>query len=113
MKTQGAINLKMGIEGKDVVQTVHVIPKLHEPFILGIDFIRDHGLSYCPKHHTPVRKEFDSDFEGAYGDTSFVPTNMCREGRGRTSTPVGHRHNPDRRYALDSWGPCFDETRRE
>ncbi len=52
MKTQGAINLKMGIEGKDVVQTVHVIPKLHEPFILGIDFIRDHGLSYCPKHHS-------------------------------------------------------------
>jgi hypothetical protein len=51
MKTHGAINLKMGIEGKNVVQTVHVIPKLHEPFILGIDFIRDIVNQAAPKEN--------------------------------------------------------------
>jgi hypothetical protein len=33
MKTKGAINLKMEIEGKSVSQVVHVIPQLHEPLI--------------------------------------------------------------------------------
>ncbi len=51
MKTKGSFDLQMLIEGRSVKQNVHVIPQLHEPFILGIDFIRKHGLSYCPKHH--------------------------------------------------------------
>ncbi len=51
MKTKGVIDLTMQVEGKTVSQKIHVIPRLHEPFILGIDFIRDHGLSYCPRHH--------------------------------------------------------------
>ncbi len=51
MKTKGAINLKMEIEGKVVSQIVHVIPQLHKLFILGIDFIRDYEFNYCPKHH--------------------------------------------------------------
>ena len=51
MKTKGSFDLQMLIEGRSVKQNVHVIPQLHEPFILGIDFIRNHGLSYCPKHH--------------------------------------------------------------
>ena len=51
MKTRGTFDLQMQVEGKMVSQKVHVIPTLHEPFILGIDFIREHGLNYCPKHH--------------------------------------------------------------
>ena len=36
--------------GKKVSFTTYVIKKLHEPFILGIDFIREENMNYCPRH---------------------------------------------------------------
>ena len=38
------------ILGKRIEYPVFVIDKLHEPFILGIDFIKDENLSFCPSH---------------------------------------------------------------
>jgi len=35
---------------KPTTYEVFVISGLHENFILGIDFIRDFGLNYCPRH---------------------------------------------------------------
>ena len=29
---------------------VYIVDKLHEPFIMGIDFIKDMNLGYCPSH---------------------------------------------------------------
>jgi len=51
MNATGSLKLCMTVNGKALTHQVHVIPKLHEPLILGIDFIRTHGLGYCPKHH--------------------------------------------------------------
>ena len=36
--------------GKKVSFPTYVIEKLHEPFILGIDFIREENMNYCPRH---------------------------------------------------------------
>ncbi|MBM3917836.1 MAG: DDE-type integrase/transposase/recombinase, partial [Sphingomonadales bacterium] len=50
MSACGQIELPMNVEGRTVTHKVHVLPKLHEPLILGIDFIQEHGLRYCPTH---------------------------------------------------------------
>ena len=36
--------------GRQVRFPIYVIDKLHEAFILGIDFIRKENLKYCPMH---------------------------------------------------------------
>lgn len=80
MKTKGAINLKMEIEGKAVAQTVHVIPQLHEPFILGIDFIRSHQFSYCPKHNSFYWEErcpLENDMILVLKERMIIPP-LCR-----------------------------------
>ncbi len=51
LNTKGVIIAAMKICRREVTHRVHVIPHLHEPLILGIDFIRDKGLGYCPRHH--------------------------------------------------------------
>jgi len=48
---KGLLDLPMRVRGRALTHKVHIIPNLHEPFILGIDFIRQHGLGYCPRHH--------------------------------------------------------------
>jgi len=51
MKALGTVTLNMMVEGHPVQHELFVLPTLHEPMILGIDFIRRHNLGYCPKHH--------------------------------------------------------------
>jgi len=35
---------------RTVEYPVYVVDRLHEQFILGIDFLVDENLGYCPKH---------------------------------------------------------------
>ncbi len=50
MTSIGLFKIPMIIEGKSVSPTFQVLPKLHENFILGIDFITEEGLQLCLKH---------------------------------------------------------------
>ena len=50
LKSIGRYKIPMTIENKKVDITFHVLPKLHEDFILGIDFIHEQQLNLCLKH---------------------------------------------------------------
>jgi hypothetical protein len=44
---KGLYELEFDIEGKIVKHPVFVLPKLHEKAIIGIDFMKAHGLNFC------------------------------------------------------------------
>jgi len=50
MRSEGRVEISLEVEGKQLKHSFHVLPKLHEPFILGIDFIQQHELNLCPRH---------------------------------------------------------------
>jgi hypothetical protein len=43
--------IKFRMLEKMIEYPVYIVDKLHEPFIMGIDFIKDMNLGYCPAHH--------------------------------------------------------------
>jgi hypothetical protein len=51
MSSVGMYKVPMEIEGKLCTPTFQVLPKLHESFILGIDFISEQGLQLCLRHN--------------------------------------------------------------
>jgi hypothetical protein len=51
MSSVGMYKVPMEIKGKMSSPTFQVLPKLHENFILGIDFISEQGLQLCLKHN--------------------------------------------------------------
>ena len=50
MTSNGIYEITMTIEKRTVKYPFHVLPKLHEKFILGIDFISQNELQLCAKH---------------------------------------------------------------
>jgi hypothetical protein len=48
----GKYKLKAHIGTKEIQHEFYVIPDLNEPLILGIDFIQQHQLWYCPKNRS-------------------------------------------------------------
>jgi len=52
LKLSGKVKLPVTIDNKQVVHTFFLIDNLNEECILGIDFITDHQLSYCPQTDT-------------------------------------------------------------
>jgi hypothetical protein len=51
MSSVGMYKIPMEMEGKMSSPIFQVLPKLHENFILGIDFISEQGLQLCLRHH--------------------------------------------------------------
>ena len=51
LRSLGLFKIPMTIENKQIQATFHVLSKLHENFILGIDFIKEKQLNLCLKHH--------------------------------------------------------------
>jgi len=51
LRSLGICKLNLKIENKQIQSLFHVIPKLHENFILGIDFIKDKQLHLCLRDH--------------------------------------------------------------
>jgi hypothetical protein len=50
LPVHGKYKLKAHIGTKEIQHKFYVIPDLNEPLILGIDFIQQHQLWYCPKN---------------------------------------------------------------
>ncbi len=42
--------IKFEMLGRVIQYPLYIVDRLHVPFILGIDFIADNDLGYCPKH---------------------------------------------------------------
>jgi len=51
LRSIGLFKIPVTIENRQIQATFHVLPKLHENFILGIDFIKEKQLNLCLKHH--------------------------------------------------------------
>ena len=51
LQSIGMYRIPIQIEGKLIQTTFQVLPKLHENFILGIDFIKEKQLHLCIRHH--------------------------------------------------------------
>jgi hypothetical protein len=49
LPVRGLYEFKLRINTKFIEHKFYVIPDLNEPLILGIDFIQEHQLWYCPK----------------------------------------------------------------
>ena len=52
LPVHGKYRLKAHIGTKEIQHEFYVIPELNEPLILGIDFIQQHQLWYCPKNRS-------------------------------------------------------------
>jgi hypothetical protein len=52
LPVHGKYKLKAHIGTKEIQHEFNVIPELNEPLILGIDFIQQHQLWYCPKNRS-------------------------------------------------------------
>ncbi len=50
LPVRGLYEFAFNINSKFIKHRCHVIPDLNEPLILGIDFIQQHQLWYCPKN---------------------------------------------------------------
>lgn len=51
MFSQGRYEIEIEVEGKTLTYPFYVLPKLHEDFIVGIDFIKTFELHLCFKHN--------------------------------------------------------------
>ncbi len=52
LPVHGKYKLKAHIGTKEIQHEFYIIPELNEPLILGIDFIQQHQLWYCPKNQS-------------------------------------------------------------
>ncbi len=52
LPVDGKYQFKVQIGTKSIQHEFYVIPDLNEPIILGIDFIQQHQLWYCPKNRS-------------------------------------------------------------
>jgi hypothetical protein len=50
LPVDGKYQFKAQIYTKAIQHELYLIPDLNEPIILGIDFIQQHQLWYCPKN---------------------------------------------------------------
>jgi hypothetical protein len=50
LPVRGLYKILFTLNGKQIKHPCYVIPELNEPLILGIDFIQQHQLWYCPKN---------------------------------------------------------------
>ncbi len=50
IRAQERPTLRFTVLGKTIEQPMYIMNRLHEAFIIGIDFIEKHSLGFCPRH---------------------------------------------------------------
>jgi hypothetical protein len=50
IRAQERPTLRFTVLGKTIEQPVFIMNRLHEAFIMGINFIEKHSLGFCPRH---------------------------------------------------------------
>jgi len=119
MSACGQIEQPMSVEGQTVTLKVHVLPKLREPLILGIEFIQEHALQYCPTHcqfHWSEQCPVDHasvltlKVETENSDTTVVCKNMNGEsGRHSGCRCLWHCQCSGQGPTLDTGRTCLDK----
>ena len=84
LRSAGIYEFRFNINDKEIRYPFHVLPRLHEKFILGIDFISKHELNLCLRHqqfHWESKCPLDHESSLAICEETTIPpgkTQLCQ-----------------------------------